>query len=189
MNKKILLGSIIAVVILVLVSFTSVVGYQTTKSSTIARASPLFSVRTQRAIDKDSRDIACNYVGKGEEINIPLPTRNNRSELFDRCVDIIRKMDDKSYDRFVDLILKYLYTRDDFQEYQKEELILSFNNIRNNPNKTTPYIQDGEESNLLHSYYCTFTFPGCPTPSIKEYGMLLCTLFYLLVIILLLIVS
>ena len=48
MNKKILIGSIIAVVILVLVSFTGVVGYQTTKSSTIARASPLFKVRTNR---------------------------------------------------------------------------------------------------------------------------------------------
>jgi len=53
MNKKILIGSIIAVAILVLVSFTGVVGYQTTKSSTIARASPLFAVRSSRAIDEE----------------------------------------------------------------------------------------------------------------------------------------
>ena len=59
MNNKILIGSIIAVVILVLVSFTGVVGYQTTKFSTIAKASPLFSVRTQRAIDKESRGLTC----------------------------------------------------------------------------------------------------------------------------------
>ena len=39
MNKKILLGSIIAVVILVLVSFTGVVGYQSAKSPSIAGAS------------------------------------------------------------------------------------------------------------------------------------------------------
>jgi len=56
MNKKILIGSIIADVILVMVSFTGVVGYQTTKSSTIVKASPLFTVRSCRAIDEDSKD-------------------------------------------------------------------------------------------------------------------------------------
>jgi len=66
MNKKILIGSIIAVVILVLVSFTGVVGYQTTKSSTIAKASPLFTVRSSRAIDEESEDLSCDYIGKGK---------------------------------------------------------------------------------------------------------------------------
>ena len=56
MNKKILIGNIIAVAILVLVSFTGVIGYQTTKSSTIARASPLFAVRSNRAIDEERKD-------------------------------------------------------------------------------------------------------------------------------------
>ena len=74
MNKKILLGSIIAVVILVLVSFTGVVGYQSAKSSTIARASPLFSVRSKRAIDRESKDLTSDYIGKGEEVTIPIPT-------------------------------------------------------------------------------------------------------------------
>ena len=78
MNKKILIGSIIAVVILILVSFTGVVGYQTTKSSTIATASPLFAVRSSRAIDEESGDIACDYVGNGEEISITLSVRNNQ---------------------------------------------------------------------------------------------------------------
>ena len=58
MNKKILIGSIIAVVILVLVSFTGVVGYQTTKSSTISKASPLFSVRSKRAIYEESEALS-----------------------------------------------------------------------------------------------------------------------------------
>ena len=55
MEYRILLGSIIAVVILVLVSFTGVVGYQTTKSSVIAKASPLFSIRSKRAIGQEQR--------------------------------------------------------------------------------------------------------------------------------------
>ena len=64
MNKKILLGSIIAAVILVLVSFTSVVGYSSVKS-TSGKASPLFSIRTSRAIDEETKDFTCDYVGKG----------------------------------------------------------------------------------------------------------------------------
>ena len=97
MEKKILLGSIIAVVILVLVSFTGVVGYQTTKSSTIARASPLFSVRSQRAIDEESKDLTCDYVGKGEAVSFPLPTLNSRNKLIQNGLEIFRGMDEKSF--------------------------------------------------------------------------------------------
>ncbi len=67
MNKKILIGSIIAVAILILVSFTGVVGYQTTKSSTIAKASPLFTVRSSRAIDEESEDIRAYIEMKSDE--------------------------------------------------------------------------------------------------------------------------
>ena len=82
MNKRILIGSIIAVAILVLVSFTGVVGYQTTKSSSIARASPLFSVRSSRAIDEESKDIVCDYVGKEEELVLSIPKRDNQQFLL-----------------------------------------------------------------------------------------------------------
>ena len=71
MKNKILIGSIVAVVILVLVSFTGVVGYQTTKSSTIARASPLFSVRSKRAINEESKDLTRRYVGMGNTLQFP----------------------------------------------------------------------------------------------------------------------
>jgi len=67
MNNKILIGSIIAVAVLVLVSFTGVVGYQTTKSSTIAKASPLFTVRSSRAIDGESKDIRAYIEMKSDE--------------------------------------------------------------------------------------------------------------------------
>jgi len=104
MNKKILLVSIIAVVILILVSFTGVVGYQTTKSTTIAKASPLFSVRSTRAIDKESKDLTCDYVGKGEENIISIPKRDNGVVLLQKFKDTISKMDDATFDRFIDLL-------------------------------------------------------------------------------------
>ena len=96
MKNKILIGSIISVVILVLVSFTGVVGYQTTKPSTISRASPLFSIRSKRAIDRDRKDLICDYVGKGEESVLSVPKRNDRVELLQQVIDSINKMDDKT---------------------------------------------------------------------------------------------
>jgi hypothetical protein len=77
MNKKILMGSILAVAILILVSFAGVVGYQTTNQLTIAKTSPLFTVRSSRAIDEDSKNLSCDYVGKGEECTIYLGKRPN----------------------------------------------------------------------------------------------------------------
>ncbi len=73
MNNKILIGSIIAVAILIGVSFTSVVGYNSIESD--KKLSPLFNIRTSRAVDKDSKDLSCEYVGKGEDTN-NLFTRN-----------------------------------------------------------------------------------------------------------------
>jgi len=106
MNKKILLGSIITVVILVLVSFTGVVGYQTTKSLTIARASPLFSIRTSRAIDEESKDLACDYVGKGEESVLSIPKRNDTKIEIEKVLDILTKIDDKTFNNFIKKIIQ-----------------------------------------------------------------------------------
>lgn len=123
MNKKILLGNIIAVVILVLVSFTGVVGYQTTKSSTIAKASPLFKIRTSRAIDDECEDLRCDYVGKDEEINILLPKRNETRELILKTFERISKMNNEELNE-----LKYFLNDKKFAEF--EQLVYQ---IKNNP--------------------------------------------------------
>ncbi len=102
MNKKILMGSIIAIVILILVSFTGVVGYQTTKSSTIAKTSPLFTVRSSRAIDIESKDFTCDYVGKGVVTNINIPSRDNGTILIQKVFELISKMDDREFNEFID---------------------------------------------------------------------------------------
>ncbi|UCF13470.1 MAG: hypothetical protein JSW06_04220 [Thermoplasmatales archaeon] len=78
MEKRIFVGSIIAVVILVLVSFTGVVCYQTFKSSTIYKASPLFRIRNKRAIDEENKNtLTINYIEKQNKMVIPflIPTR------------------------------------------------------------------------------------------------------------------
>ena len=131
MNKKILLGSIIAVVILVLVSFTGVVGHQTT-TNTFARASPLFSVRSKRAIDEASRDLTCNYVGKGREIALLLPKRESRNVLIQKVIDIISKRDDKELNRLIELVKNKLFYIKSFNENERAKIINIFHHIRNN---------------------------------------------------------
>ena len=134
MNKKILIGSIIAVAILVLVSFTGVVGYQTTKSSTIARASPLFTVRSSRAIDEESKDLTCDYVGKGEEHNIFLSPRISKVELLDKLANIISKMDDKSFDRFAKIVITNINQNNKINdvEVSNEEIAVMLSQLRDN---------------------------------------------------------
>ena len=104
MNKKILIGSIIAVVVLIGVSFTSVVGYNNVVSD--VKASPLFNIRSSRAIDEESEDFSCEYVGKGEEINIQIPKRNSYGFLINRALNRLLEMDKDSVINFINKFIK-----------------------------------------------------------------------------------
>ena len=125
MNKKILIGSITAVVILVLVSFTGIGGYQTI-SSTIAKVSPLFTIRTNRAIGVESKNLNCNYTSK--RIMLPFPNRDEKNKLTEEIVDSIRKMDDKTYEKFIATIIDFA---------QKD---IRFNNVNSDKIKEALYL-------------------------------------------------
>jgi hypothetical protein len=97
MEQKLLLcGSIVAVVILVLVSLSPVVGYNSVESST--KDSPLFQVRTQQAINKENDRITGEYVGRGELFCIP--KRNEMNTLLQRIADRIHELGDSDIERF-----------------------------------------------------------------------------------------
>jgi len=130
MNKKILIGSLVVVAILVLVSFTGVVGYQTTKSSTIARASPLFAVRSSRAIDVESKDIDCDYIGKGRESVIRFPIRDSKAALIHKVIDRISRMDKKEYDRFIVLVINRLKNDNSFQKENIDDVVQVIHHLR-----------------------------------------------------------
>jgi hypothetical protein len=75
MKLKILIGSILAVAILISVSFVSVVGYQSVKTND-KYFSPLFSIRTQRAAQEvNEKGFTTNYLGKGEKLSILFPEK------------------------------------------------------------------------------------------------------------------
>ncbi|UCD13904.1 MAG: hypothetical protein JSW60_00355 [Thermoplasmatales archaeon] len=144
MNKKILIGSIIAVAILVGVSFTSVVGYSGVKSN--VKASPLFTVRTKRAIDEESRDLTCEYVGKREEITIPITTRNNRIAFVLKVIERIRGMDDGTFNKFVDFLINRQGKR--IKEENIPEMINVLHQLKINPDEIKNYIADEKENKL-----------------------------------------
>jgi len=144
MNKKILIGSIIAVAILILVSFTGVVGYQTTKSSTIAKASPLFAVRSSRAIDEESKDLTCDYVGKGEDAGIPIPKRSTTNALIGKIFQRISKMDENEINK---LIVSLKVHQKDIDKY---ETVLKNNNI--DVDEIQKYIGDFDMQNTNYTF-------------------------------------
>jgi len=134
MNKKILLGSIIAVVILVLVSFTGVVGYQTTKSSTIAKTSPLFSVRSSRAIDEERKEFTCDYVGKGEENFLSIPKWNDTTIEMQKAIEIISKMEGKLFNKFIVLVIKQMQKDNRKTDKNAHEIIRALKQLRSKSN-------------------------------------------------------
>jgi hypothetical protein len=92
MNKKTLVVSTLAAVLIVLTSLSSVVGINAVKSNDEKRsiASPLFTVRTQRSLDgEETKKINANYLGKGKVLNLLFLRKSSLQSYVDRALKII----------------------------------------------------------------------------------------------------
>jgi len=155
MNKKILIGSIIAIAVLIGVSFTSVVGYRSVASD--VKASPLFNIRTSRAIDVESHDFSCEYVGKGIQTLITIPKRDSRTILIQKFIDDIRLMDETKFNKLADIIIKEIIKNDNFEEDDISKLMLVLNSFRDSKsqiiyNNPTPF------ELTVNPIFCIFFF-------------------------------
>ena len=160
MNKKILIGSIISVAILILVSFTSVVGYGSVESN--VKESPLFNIRSNRAINEESKDFTCDYVGKGEEITISLPTYNSRNTQLQKVIDVIGRMDDKTFNRFIVLVISRLNQDDKIKNVDTLEIMNVLHRLRAHPDELKDYVIGGNNGNSEETIkYCTIGDAGC----------------------------
>lgn len=91
MNKKILIISISAAVLLVVASFSSVIGTNDVQS-TKKIESPLFMVRTQRSLSKDDQArVQSHYLGKGLTSNLFITTKPSLSTAIDRTVKLLNQ--------------------------------------------------------------------------------------------------
>jgi uncharacterized membrane protein YukC len=93
------------VVLLVLGSLSNVVGYQSVKSS-VVNDSPLFQTRTQRATNQQQNVLISWYLGKGNKNLLRFEMKNSRTEQLKKALDIISKMDDKTFVQFTDLYIR-----------------------------------------------------------------------------------
>ncbi|UCD14563.1 MAG: hypothetical protein JSW60_03855 [Thermoplasmatales archaeon] len=92
MNKKILIGSILAAILIVLASITSVVGNSVVKSDVEKRSvvSPLFAVRSERFIKSgDTEKVSSNYLGKGKTLSLLFPTKAPLHGWINKALKII----------------------------------------------------------------------------------------------------
>jgi hypothetical protein len=160
MNNKILVGSILSVIILILVSFTSVVGYRSVSSD--VKASPLFNIRSSRAIDEENKELSCEYVGMGVKSILSIPKRFDNIELVQKFIDNIRTMDDKTFNKFLYQLITQIQKRTDIKNVNINELIIAIHQIRNNPDKFITDKSDYSPYTYNKDWFPTICwFPGC----------------------------
>jgi hypothetical protein len=86
MKKKILIGSFGAVLLLILTSYTSVIGFQTTTQNSSLQSSPLFAVQTLRSANKKTTMLQTSYLHKGQHENLFLATQNVNQDSISKAV-------------------------------------------------------------------------------------------------------
>ena len=153
MKKKILIGSIIAVVLLTLVSFTSAVGYSSVESDRKI-ISPLFGIRTKRAINNKQDAITSDYIGKGKAINILLPKRNDDVNLMYRMINFISKTNDKTFDRFLDLVCNSLSNEEVFDNEKIDEIDEQIRYVREYPDEVKNVVTVDNIGRDITSDFC-----------------------------------
>jgi len=159
MNKYPLIGvSICAVVLLVLGSLSNVVGYQSVKSTALSE-SPLFSVRTQRATNQQRNILTSRYLGMGKGNLLQFPTRDDKTEILNKVIESIGKMDDETFERFTQLCIQKIRQDNSFSDLNPYEIKHILYALRTQPNRinfntTSPTIWEDKHS------ICNWN-PGC----------------------------
>jgi hypothetical protein len=178
MNTKILVGSIGAVVILILVSFTTVVGVQSTPSGSM-NISPLFEYRTKNAIKKTQDVFHSRYIGMGDGINIPLSGKDERVKLVLTFIENIIQMDENTFSTLLVYCINHLTKDSTFKNTNIAEIISGLRNLRKNPESILSQITN-TSSGSNNNYEIRpqqYTVTGSWIP-----GCLLAAIFYMLFI-------
>ncbi len=159
MKKNILIGgSFVAVILIVLASFTSVVGYSSLDKNSNYINSPLFTIRTQKAIDNNRAQITSQYIGKDRELFISIPLRDVDSFFSFRVINRISKFNDDQINRLKQIIINKLHSDERFEDIDNNQIYESLQYIRNHPNEVKQYIvkSDSDSSITINNW-----IPGC----------------------------
>ena len=161
MHKQTIVGiGIIAGILIILASLTSVVGVQSTDPEFVD--SPLFRIRTSNAIETGDQKIECNYIGYGKEIRLPFPEKNERMLLFTAIVNYILHLKDQTFNNLLMNSIKEFQQQKTIPENEIHEIKKEFYRIRENPEFFTNLIL-AIDSNEQPTALPTIGewFPGC----------------------------
>jgi hypothetical protein len=143
MKRKLTIGSIFAAAILVLVSFISVVGYQSAQANEKESSSPLFTVRTQRATQKTSEGFISAFLGKGKQLNI-FPSRKSQNEDMINKAIIFFSTNPALLNRLLDSLDQFPYLAGLINKYGINKLNIKnyMKIIKNNPLRLAEEMND-----------------------------------------------
>jgi hypothetical protein len=129
-KKPLIVVSLCAVVLLVMGSLSNVVGYQSVKST--VSDSPLFQTRTQRAVNQQQNSISSQYIGMGRGNLLHFPIRDNQTEQLNKAIDIISKMDDKTFDQFIESCIQKVRQNDILRDVSRSQIVQSLLLLKTN---------------------------------------------------------
>jgi len=158
-KKKIIIGSIGAVVLILLTSFTIVIGKQANNGTTTN--SPLFSIRIQKTIKGEQESVTSYYLGRGRESEISIIYRDNRIESLQKIIEKINKMSDAQLAELAGLIGCNKMVNEN-----RQQILRLLYQLKNNPDEIKKQLSiiPKDSSHITRS--CTPTiFYDCPLPS------------------------
>ena len=138
-------------VVIITTSFAAAVGFQTVKSNS-AINSPLFVVRSKRAVDEENKVLNCKYVGKG--ITLPFPRRDDKAIMVQKVIDRISKMDDKKLERFIAFIINHARKDYRFNGVNPDRIREAFNMLRYSDKPIQIYNVDPENRTFGYEPFC-----------------------------------
>jgi len=145
MNKKILIISISAAVLLVVASFSSVIGTNDVKSTNKIE-SPLFMVRTQRSLSKDDQArVQSHYLGKGLTSNLFITTKPSLSTAIDRTIKLLNQ-NPVFFAKFLETITSNSHVRSLLQDngISMAQFKTHLNRMKNDPSLFIEEIRNAE---------------------------------------------
>ena len=145
MRKKILLLSVLAAVLLVLTSLSSVVGSDEGKSHPKI-ISPLFTIRRQKIQQQEENKVSTNFLGKGKVLQLFIENSISYNRVFYKAINILER-NPKILNKIIERLESHPLVKDALKKYDisKSQFKSYANNLKNNPSILSEEIKKVEE--------------------------------------------
>ena len=158
-KKKIFIKSFGAAVLILLTSFTMVIGKQPNHETNAN--SPLFVIRIQNTINREQKSVTTSYLGKGIDTKISFIQRETKIDLLQKIIEKISKMTDAQLMELAILINNHKITKENTQQ-----ILRLLYQLKNNPIEIKKQLSiiPNDTSHITRS--CTpSVYIDCPLPS------------------------